>query len=421
MKRKSILVIVIVLLAGCAPFEKPLDAGPAGLQYVQGTVQAAAGSDVTILLKTLDFGTPAQTPAAEIARQIVQKGLFIEGLRVSFDGNSGAVTTAANNLVTVRLDKPRGFAAGQSVRLEVPRKRIAVVDFTLIRGGFKEAGAVLMEQLATALIESKQFIVVERSKLNTIMEEIKLLQSGITEEIPERLRPKLMFADLILTGTLAELGDKYDINLRLLNVRTGQAIAAINSLGPLYSPGEARDSSAWNEDFETFITDRSWIVGPWGTQGICFISVDRKTGANGSGSSLKMDFNFKGVSEYFCHFQNNKKRDLSLYKGIEFYARATQPMFGLVNIDISDRDDPNRRDRWQARFEIGAEWNIVRITFDEFYVLQKKWIERSGFLPGKQVKDMARVEAIFIAATDRYLSKKGEAGALWIDKVRFYK
>jgi len=64
-----------------------------------------------------------------------------------------------------------------------------------------------------------------------------------------------MFADLILTGTLAEIGDKYDINLRLLNVRTGQAVAAINVSAPLFKAVEMRDSSNWNEDFEGILTD----------------------------------------------------------------------------------------------------------------------------------------------------------------------
>ena len=43
---------------------------------------------------------------------------------------------------------------------------------------------------------------------------------------------KLLMADIILTGTLADIGGAWDINLRLVNVRTGQAMAAISMRTP---------------------------------------------------------------------------------------------------------------------------------------------------------------------------------------------
>jgi hypothetical protein len=182
-----------------------------------------------------------------------------------------------------------------------------------------------------------------------------------------------------------------------------------------------RDSSEWNEDFETLVTDHSWAIGPLGQPGACFVSVDRTVGAEGSKSSLKMDFNFQRVSDYYCHCRNQKKRDLSLYQGIEFYIKGTQPMVGTVDIDISDRDDPNKRDRWQARFEIESNWRVVRIPFNQLAVIQRKWIERSGYTPGKQILDLGHVEAVDIVTSDWYLSKDDKKGALWIDKIRFYK
>ena len=136
----------------------------------------------------------------------------------------------------------------------------------------------------------------------------------MTETIPEQLRPKLMFADLILTGTLAEIGDKYDINLRLLNVRTGQAVAAINVSAPLFKPVEMRDSSDWNENFEGTLTDHSWAIGPRGKDG--FVRIDGNTGAENSKKSLKMDYTFDlKKRERSCPgIRNNKKRDLSLFR-----------------------------------------------------------------------------------------------------------
>ena len=279
-----------------------------------------------------------------------------------------------------------------------------------------------MEQLSTLLIESKQYIVVERSKLNTIMEEIKLIQSGMTEEIPEHLRPKLMFADLILTGTLAEIGDKYDINLRLLNVRTGQAIAAINVSSPLFKPVEMRDSGDWNEDFEAAFIDRSWAIGPRGRDG--FARIDDKTGAENSNKSLRMDYTFDlNKKERSCPgMRNNKKRDLSLFSGIEFCVKGTHPITGYINIDISDRDDPAVRNRWFARYEFTDSWQLIRIPFDQFsYTRSEGLIKREGYKPGKQVLDMTHVEAFIFGTCNDMVSEETKKGSIWIDKIRFYR
>jgi hypothetical protein len=308
------------------------------------------------------------------------------------------------------------------VKLEIPKKRIAIVDFTVIRGGLKEAGAILMEQLSSSLIESRHYIVVERSKLSTIMEEMKLLQSGLTETIPEEMRPRLMFADLILTGTLAEIGDKYDINLRLLNVRTGQAVAAINVSAPLFKPVEMRDSSNWSENFEGTLTDHSWVIGPRGKGG--FVKIDGNTGAENSKKSLKMDYTFdlnkKGQSCLLM--RNNKKRDLSLFKGIEFYVKGTHPITGFLNLDISDRDDPAVRNRWLTRYEITDNWQLVRIPFDQFSYLRSEFlIKREGYKPGKQILDMSHVETVIFGTCNYFVSEETKKGAIWIDNIRFYK
>jgi hypothetical protein len=393
---------------------------PASLQYVEGLVQSVSGNEVTLSLKLPEIQQTSDTPAGLISQQIIQKGLFIEGLLITMNGYSGELVKVTGNSATVLLNKPHSYSAGQNVRLEIPKKRIAIVDFTVIRGGVKEAGSILMEQLTTSLIESRHYIIVERSKLNTIMDEFKLIQSGLTEEIPKQLRPKLMFADLILTGTLAEIGDKYDINLRLLNVRSGHAIAAMNVSAPLFKPAELRDAGEWNEDFETITADGSWNIGPRWTK-TAFVTFDQTTGAGGSRGSLKADFDFKGMRRLDCaYFKNSKKRDLSLYRGIEFYMKGTKPMTGFLDIDISDRDDPNKRDRWDARFEIETEWKMVRMPFHQLAVLPSKYLVGEGYKPGKQILDLRQVEAILVGTCNTLISKDTR-GVLWIDKIRFYK
>ena len=165
------------------------------------------------------------------------------------------------NQVIVVFDKPQAYPIGSSVKLKIPKKTIAIVDFEVIRGNVQEAGRVTLEGLTSALIESGHFTVVERTKLKTIIAELELSLSGLTKETPEKVMGKLIMADLILTGTLADMGDKWDINLRLVNVRTGQAMAAIAMRTALFKPTELRDAGPLNEDFKEDTLDASWRLG----------------------------------------------------------------------------------------------------------------------------------------------------------------
>lgn len=231
-----------------------------------------------------------------------------------------------------------------------------------------------------------------------------------------------MFADLILTGTLAEIGDKYDINLRLLNVRTGQAVAAINVSAPLFKPVEMRDSSDLNENFEGTLTDHSWAIGPRGKNG--FVRIDGNTGAENSKKSLKMDYTFDlNKRDRSCPgIRNNKKRDLSLFQGVEFYVKGTHPITGFLNLDISDRDDPAVRNRWFTRYEITENWQLLKIPFDQFsYTKSDGLIKREGFKPGKQILDMSHVETLIFGTCNDMVSEETKKGAIWIDNIRFYK
>ena len=197
------------------------------LQYIEGTVQSVSGNEVLLSLKLPEFKKTPDIPISEIAQQVVQKSLFLEGIKTEINSVSAVIKEVRGSVVTVTLEKPQPYTVGAVLKLKIPKKIIAIVDFEVIRGREKEAGRVTLEGLTSTLIDSGHFTVVERSKLKTIMDELQLSLSGVTKETPEKVMGKLFMADLILTGTLAEIGGTWDINLRLVNVRTGEAMAAI--------------------------------------------------------------------------------------------------------------------------------------------------------------------------------------------------
>ena len=70
------------------------------------------------------------------------------------------------------------------------------------------------------------------------MNELQLSLAGLTKESPDSVLGKLIMADLILTGTLADLSGTWDVNLRLVNVRTGHAMSSISKKIPMIKPLE---------------------------------------------------------------------------------------------------------------------------------------------------------------------------------------
>jgi hypothetical protein len=422
MRRMVILFFLPLLLLGCAA---PMQKGkiePSRISDMEGIVQSVSGNEVLLQLELPEFKKESDDVIDEIARQVKQKAIIIEGIDVNVEGITGLVKKVDGKTIRVLFDKAQSYRVGSTVRVKIPKKRIAIVDFTIIRGGIKEAGAIVMERLSTELIESGLFTVVERSKLQSILAEFKLSQSGLSGEDPEKFKPMLMIADLILTGTLSEVGNNYDINLRLINVQTGQAISAVYVRSPLFKLSDMRDSSEWNEDFETTIIDFSWQIGP--TTNVGYVSVDKTTGAESSNNSLKLDFDFrelKSKTEVAPAMVNSKKRDASLFKGVEFYVKSTEPIVGLFNVDISDRDDPNIRNRWITRFEIEKDWQKVKIPFDQLYAIRSKNIVKAGYKPGNELLDLSHIEKILWGTSNILVKGKSEKGSMWIDKVRFYR
>ncbi|TAN43924.1 MAG: hypothetical protein EPN22_08520 [Nitrospirae bacterium] len=420
--KRSWMILGILILCSCIPQKHPdTPVEPAKLLFIDGVVQSVSGSEATISLKLPDTQRSPDNPISELAQQVVNKCLFIEGINTEVNNIAGTVKEARGGNVVITFAAPAVFAANSSVKLKIPKKTLAIVDFEVIRGREKAAGRVTLESLTSSLIDSGQFTIVERSKLKSVISELQLSLSGLTKETPEKIMGNLITADLILTGTLAEISGVWDINLRLVNVRTGEAVAAVTMKTPLFKPAELRDAGGLNEDFEVSTANSAWGIGYKG-KGVFVVKMDKTQGADGSKQSMRMDVDFTGSpKDMLARIDNMKKRDLSMYTGIEFYVKADPQVTGHLRILTSDRDDPNTMDAWVALFETEAEWKLVRVSFDDLFV-GRGWVKggasKFGAKAGKQVIDLSRVEAFSIGAYSE--NNPPVKGSMWIDKVRFY-
>lgn len=110
------------------------------------------------------------------------------------------------------------------------KTRIAVIDFSS-KGEIADSpylAEAIVEHLITALIDSNEYAVVERSRLRDIMKELELQDS---DDFNDNVRLKigeLYNAEIIVLGSLTKIGERYTINVRGVNVETGVAIFAKN-------------------------------------------------------------------------------------------------------------------------------------------------------------------------------------------------
>ena len=425
--KKTILTLaVLTMFTACAGLDKWSKPDTENLIFLDGTVQSVAGNRVWLTLKVPEIKKTPGSPISDIAQQVVQKSLIFEGITTEVNGRKALVKETRGTAVNIELEEPLGLAPGTVIKLQVPKKSIAIVDFEVIRGNVKEAGRVTLEELTNAIVESGQFIVVERSKLKAIMNELQLSLSGLTSEKPDQAVGKLLMADLLLTGTLADMQNEWDINLRLLNVRTGQIVGAIAMKTKLFSPLALRDSGSWNEDFEDSVFNTSWKVGYHkigGPQNSSFYEAlkDDGNGAEGSQKSLRIDFEFSWSKQNLLAVVTNiKARDLSLYSGIEFYVRATGKMSGYCNLGISRPDIPTVIDKWFGVYEADTGWQKIRIPFQQMSINRSRMIKdtaKTGTVA--PIMYLNRIENIAFSFESR--ATKEPKGSMWIDRISFYR
>jgi len=102
---------------------------------------------------------------------------------------------------------------------------VAVMDFESI-GGDPHLGPGVAENLRTALLQTGQFRVIERSALQKVLEEQKLQVTGLISPESAVKLGKLVGARLIVVGSVVKFANTYTLNVRFIDAETGVAIRA---------------------------------------------------------------------------------------------------------------------------------------------------------------------------------------------------
>jgi TolB-like protein len=102
---------------------------------------------------------------------------------------------------------------------------IGVVEFEEKNSiGLENAGRIIAEWVVTEIKKIGSFQVQERLLLNKVLEEQKLMLSGIIDESQAGKIGKLYGVDAIVTGSFMKVGDSISITGRMVNVENGEIL-----------------------------------------------------------------------------------------------------------------------------------------------------------------------------------------------------
>ena len=111
--------------------------------------------------------------------------------------------------------------------LELSPARIAVASFTELGEGFPATfGEIVTELMITEMINRHRFTVVERSRLDVVLEELGWQTDGHVDDATAVTAGKQLGATIIITGTVMRIGETYTLAARFLDVATGEAFLA---------------------------------------------------------------------------------------------------------------------------------------------------------------------------------------------------
>lgn len=421
-------LVFMALLSCRSPAEKGVVQEPAmkTVFYLPAEVINVQGNMVTIRVEKPALYEGEVKLALQLAQEVIEKTYLLEGQKTNVGQSRVEVIRIIGNDILLKvLEKSHSFKTGDDVQVFLDRKIIAIKDFEVIMGRNKEVGKYVQEDITTALVNSGQFNVVERLKLQSVLDELKLAQLGLTDPEGAKEVGKLLGADVILTGTLAATGEEWNVNLRLINTESGLITSAFNRKGSLH---EIRTESfreigniAGNFEDESKLV--GWFIGELlnkqaGRKGYQEVYIDQTQGANGTGKSLAMKFKLgtDKVAPVPIHakMHNRLKRDLSDYSGIRFFMKADKNLTVMFQLGDSE-EDSSEEEIWYRNVSVGRDWKEVRIPFRTLSVAKRRALK----LGSNQILQLHYTERLDWIVIE-YVVPRGTEGIIWLDEVTFY-
>jgi TolB-like protein len=106
-------------------------------------------------------------------------------------------------------------------------KKVAVVDFTDLRGDVNELGRFLAEELSVALNQAAEgFQVIDRTRLQVVFAEHRLGASGLIAPEDAKRLGQLVGADVLVSATMTPFGESVRLSVKALETETAALMAS---------------------------------------------------------------------------------------------------------------------------------------------------------------------------------------------------
>jgi len=103
---------------------------------------------------------------------------------------------------------------------------VSVIPFDYSEDVERDSSVTLTQLFETALIQSGAFVVVKQSEVEKIMEALEFSHMDFTDKNGAIQIGKLLAANHIFLGHISKLGQKYIINIQLIDIEKGKAVRA---------------------------------------------------------------------------------------------------------------------------------------------------------------------------------------------------
>ncbi len=210
---------------------------------------------------------------------------------------------------------------------------VAVLSFEMTEGRTEardlgEAAAILINQ---NLVNIPNISVVERQKLKDIMKEIGLSQTGMTNDEIEV--GNLLNVEFLIAGAVADLGNRFLLAVRFINVETGNVLQSASVEIPSNSFLSISSGLVMIKKYPITAAFRSMILPGWGQ----FYNDKPKKGGIILGSELLIAVS--SISSYILYKQSKTayeratQRDLASNKYVEMdqYAQINWASLGALS------------------------------------------------------------------------------------------
>lgn len=114
------------------------------------------------------------------------------------------------------------------VHAEFKKTKIAVLDFRPQGNNFDndDMGKIVAEWLITAFVREGRFEVIERKLLGEVLEEQQMVEAGIVNQETASEIGKLLGVKVIISGSVAKIGQMVEVNARIVDVSSASIITA---------------------------------------------------------------------------------------------------------------------------------------------------------------------------------------------------